>query len=351
MNRKIILGLAALVIVFIALGLLSEREPEPQENETENIETNTSLPKILFTSNRDTGNRRKEIYRMNSDGSDVTRITDSVYHHFLVGSEKTGRYLVTTRADADTASPSGLGDEDRKSVWIIDLETSDEWKLTGELDNAEGDGFSADGEWVVFWMISERESTSDIFKIRIDGTELTQLTDTPDVNEFDPQWSSNGDEIAYNAYSVSRPRFVLNLMDSDGGNQRTIYDGEDTVSTSIFPPGVFDPSWSPDDEWIVFEKPTHFDEENGGAGIWHIFKIRPDGTGLVDLSEAGGHSDWAEYLPSFSNDGEYIVFTGRVGSSDPSETRVDVYVMDKDGGSLQMLTDTPALDDAAVWQR
>jgi hypothetical protein len=33
-------------------------------------------------------------------------------------------------------------------------------------------------------------------------------------------------------------------------------DGEDTVSTPFFPPGAFDPSWSPDDQWIVFEKPT-----------------------------------------------------------------------------------------------
>ena len=251
----------------------------------------------------------------------------------------------------DTDSPSGLGDEDRKSLWVIDLETGEEKMLTSANGIAEGDSFSPDGEWVVFWMIPEGEVSSDIYKIRRDGGDLTQLTDTPSVNEFDPQWSNGGEEIAYVSYSVNVPRFVINLMDPDGGNSRTIYDGMDTVSTPYFPPGAFDPSWSPDDEWIVFEKPVEYSGENGDAGIWHIFKIQPDGTGLVDLSAAGGLDNWAEYLPSFSNDGENIIFTARYGSSDPSKTDVDVYIMNEDGGELRQLTDTPAINDGATWIR
>ena len=107
-------------------------------------------------------------------------------------------------------------------------------------------------------------------KIKRDGSGFTQLTDTPDVNEFDSQWSKSGDKITYNSYSLAAPRFVLNTMNPDGSGSQTIYDGIDTVSTPYFPPGAFDPSWSPDNEWIVFEKPVHYDGENGDAGVWHI---------------------------------------------------------------------------------
>ena len=344
MNKRIVLGVGVVAVLLI-LGYLRVRDDD--------VGTQPLSPsaEILFTSNQDTGGRREEIYVMNGDGGDVTRVTFTEYHHFIVGIDSSGRYLAVTRADRDTKPPQGIGGEDGKSLWVIDLETGDETRLTGERDEAEGDSFSPDGEWLVFWMIPEGEATSDIYKIRKDGSGLTRLTDTPEANEFDPQWSNTGDEIAFISYSADAPRFVLRLMDQSGGDPRTIYDGEDTVSTPYFPPGVFDPSWSPDDQWIVFEKPTRYDGENGGAGVWHIFKIRRDGTGLVDLSEAGGHGEWAEYLPSFSGDGGYIVFTARYGPSDPSDTDIDVFRMDEDGGSLLKLTDNPAYNEAAVWVR
>ena len=75
---------------------------------------------LLFTSNMDTENRQKEIYMINLYESETTRITNSKYHHFLVGTENQNKYLVVTRAIEDTADPEGLGDEDKKSLWIID---------------------------------------------------------------------------------------------------------------------------------------------------------------------------------------------------------------------------------------
>ena len=80
-------------------------------------------------------------------------------------------------------------------------------------------------------------------------------------------------------------------------------------------------------------------------------KIRNDGTGLVYLSEAGGHDTWAEYLPSFSADGEHIIFTARFGASDPANVDIDIFTMDKDGSSLQQLTDNSAYNEDAVWIR
>jgi len=111
--------------------------------------------------------------------------------------------------------------------------------------------------------------------MKIDGSSLTRLTHTNDATESDPSWSADGKNIAFVSYSAQTQRFVLKVMDADGRNVRTVYDPADSISTPYFKPGVYDPSWSPDDQWIIFEKPVHYAGENGGAGVWHIFKIHP----------------------------------------------------------------------------
>lgn len=232
---------------------------------------------------------------------------------------------------------------------MLDLETKSETRLTDKTNTAEGDSFSPDGEWIVFWMVVAGEAQGDIYKIRRDGTALTRLTSTADATEGDPTWSHDGNHIFFVSYSAAAQRFVLKAMVADGNDVRTIHDGGDTMSTPYFPPGAYDPSCSPDGQWIVFEKPVGFDGENGNAGTWHIFKIRPDGTGLVDLSEAGVHAERAEYLPSSSRDGQSIVFSARYGSADPGAVQINVFTMDAGGGALQGLTQAPTYDDFATW--
>lgn len=227
------------------------------------------------------------------------------------------------------------------------MQTGEERALTDQDAFAEGDSFSPDGEWLVFFMRPPGEETSDIYKIRRDGTELTRLTDTPRISEYDPVWSQAGEQIAFVSYDPETPRMVLKIMDS-AGDVRTVYDGGQDIATPRFPPGNYDPSFSPDDQWLVFKRPVGFDHENGDAGVWHICKIGVAGSDLPDLSEAGGHGDGAEYLPSFSPDGRWILFTSRHGAEDPARVRVDIFRTDADGGSLKRLTGSE-WGESAIW--
>lgn len=345
-----ILPMIIIIITTIAFEafLNSQTPKEPQESGLYPLPVSA---KILFVSNMDTGSRAKEIYSMNENGSDITRITYSNYHHKIVGIDKTKRYVVATRVENDTNPPARLGDEDRKSLWILDLETGSEKRLTDPNNNAEGDSFSPDGEWIVFHTVVAGDTQADIYKIKRDGANLTRLTKTNDATESDSAWSSDGQKIAFVSYSAQIQRFGLKILDINGDNVRTVYDPNDAISTPYFKQGVYDPSWSPDDQWIVFEKPVDYAGENGDAGIWHIFKIHPNGTGLIGLSENGGHTDMAEYFPSFSGDGECIIFSARYGSSDPASVQVDIFVMDEEGGSVRKLTDMSSGEDFEVWVR
>ena len=352
MGRKkifsfLILIISCVIVVVLAEGYLKSQTPGSLKES--GLYSIPHSAKILFVSNMDTGTRSKEIYSMNDDRSDITRITCSNFHHSIIGIDRTRRYIVATRVEEDTNSPSGLGDEDRKSIWILGLKTYSETRLTDPKNDAESDSFSPDSEWIVFHMIIAGDNQADIYKMRINGSDLTRLTQTNDATESDPSWSNDGKKIAFVSYRMDVKRFVLKIMDTDGRNIRTVYDCNDTISTPYFPPGAYDPSWSPNDKWIVFEKPVHYAGENGDAGIWHIFKIHPDGTGLIDLSQNGGHIDMAEYLPSFSRDGKYIIFSARYGSSDPSNVQVDIFKMDNEGKSLERLTDMKSYEEFGVW--
>lgn len=299
---------------------------------------------ILFVSNQDTGSKRTEIYSMDADGKNITRLTFTQEHHFITGIDRSRSYIVTSRAEKDTKPPSGLGNEDRRSLWLLDLKTKQETRLTDPDNHAEGRSFSPDGEWIVFLMKTSKEGQGDIYKIRRDGSGLTNLTNTPSATEGDPVWSNNGKEIAFTYLDGNTKRFILKRMDTNGKNVATVYDGGPGVSTSVFPAGNYDPSWSPDDQWLVFERAVKSGGENWGSGLWHIFKVRRDGSEVVDISLSGGHADRAEYLPSFTPDGKNIVFGSMYEAQRSEKSHNNIFIMDSKGSGLRRLTTDPAAD-------
>ena len=101
----------------------------------------------------------------------------------------------------------------------------------------------------------------------------------------------------------------------------------------------------PDDQWIVFERAVSYNTdnpENFGSGNWHIFKVKTDGSEeVVDLSLEGNHTDRAEYLPSFSQDGENIIFGSIYKAEILEQSHNDVFIMDTMDGSLKRITNSP----------
>lgn len=297
--------------------------------------------KVLFASGVKAGERRREIFALDTDNGNITRITTSNKHHIITGIDKSRRYVVSTQTEEDTSEPKGLGDEDKRSLWLIDLGTKKETRLTNIKNHAEGDSFSPDGEWIVFMMTVEGEKQPDIYKIKKDGTELTKLTDTKTVTEGDPEFSHDGKKIVFTSIDGldPNPRFVIKMMDSSGQNIQTVFDGGKGVAVGPFPQGNYDPSWSPDDDWIVFERAKGNTGGNWRSGIWHIFKVKRDGSGLVDLSERGNHKDAAEYLPSFSPDGKSIIFGSLFFNAlKPEQSYNSVFLMNADNGFAKRLT-------------
>lgn len=80
-----------------------------------------------------------------------------------------------------------------------------------EIEGGEAARFSPDGEWITFMRTTDDGhfiTGSDIFAARVsDGREF-RLTDTPDAQEMNPDWSATGSSIVYDDRGSI---YVLNL--------------------------------------------------------------------------------------------------------------------------------------------
>jgi dipeptidyl aminopeptidase/acylaminoacyl peptidase len=132
--------------------------------------------KVVFTSYRD-GNA--EIYVMNADGSNQTRLTklpaDSVHPRWSPDSKQ----IVFAHGPADG----------RYEIYLMKADGSDPSALTdspGPRDNNFGARWSADGMQIIFW--SESDGNPELYIMNADGSGQTRLTDNP-ADDVSPDWS------------------------------------------------------------------------------------------------------------------------------------------------------------------
>ena len=152
---------------------------------------------------------------------------------------------------------------------------------------------------------------------------LTSNTEPPCDREYGPRWSPDGLQIVYSRdpYEAGRPKGTsVYVIDADGTNERRL-------TGPSLPMG--EAAWSPDGAWIVLSSYPLFEFGEAPAPS-NIYRIRPDGTGLEQLTFNSG-SDPRATIPSFSPDGAWIVFTS------VTATGRNLAVIPADGGDAVVL--------------
>jgi len=153
-------------------------------------------------------------------------------------------------------------------------------------------------------------SGGDIYAVNADGSNLTRLT-----YGMDPDWSPDGSQITFVRWTTPWGIYIIN---GDGSGERLLFSSN--VARA--------PVWSPDGTQIAF----YFETEGMTAPMkmcmgelcrtipprpqteWHI--------GVVDVADGYLHqpyNDRFSFSPTWSADGEWIVYDGGESGATPSE--------------------------------
>jgi len=148
----------------------------------------------------------------------------------------------------------------------------------------------------------------EVYQLDIDDGSIAQLTNSYGVDNA-PEFSPDGQTITYMHNSPAKNINQIIVADRDGGNAGNL-------------PQItgWDPTWSPDGEFILFASDRD--------GAVQLFTARTDGTKLhriTSLPAIRGRSDW-------SSDGQYVVtYSGEAWHR-------ELYIMNADGSNVRQLT-------------
>ena len=170
------------------------------------------------------------------------------------------------------------------------------------------------GQWIVFEAendSSDEQRQGSIWKVRADGTGLTQLTDGPGggTDDRQPNWSPAGDRILFQRRSPG----------SDDWNIYTIApDGSDLRQVTTSPASDTDASWSSDGACIVYSS------DHTGLSGPNIFVIaatggQPTRVTFSDTAEDGAPS-WSPTPPEDAAGGAWIAFESHESQNEDSPT-------------------------------
>jgi hypothetical protein len=248
-----------------------------------------------MTQNEDSqGNFGHNIWVVNTDGTNLKRITDISKNSDSPDISKDGKLIVFCRRDY-SANTWRLYREDPEGGTPVLMSS----------DNASSDpAWGPDNNSVVY------SGAQGIERLAISSSRVLAYKLTQD-NGIAPAWSPDGRSICYIGGTILDSQRIC-IIDTNGSSNKTILDGWYWLNK---------PSWSPDGKQLVFSG-EHVD----GDSVM-VYRINADGTGLVTLVQ-GSYPVW---LP--------------VGNTIAYLNYDNISVMNPNGGQSAIVVDLTALHD------
>ncbi len=210
-------------------------------------------------------------------------------------------------------------------IFTIDASGSDLVNLTNSPEVEPTFTVAPDGTRIAFVREYRRtapRSFGDVFVINSDGSGLVNLTSSSELSlplvtsGMDIAWSPDSRRIAYSCLQCPDPGSSLYVMDADGSDVRRLhyFEGGKTIS---------DLAWSPDGTAIAFT----YSHEHEAADV---YVVRLEGSEqVINLSDHPANDS----QPAWSPDGSRIAFFSHRDAG-----QADIFVMQPDGSGVINLT-------------
>ncbi len=254
------------------------------------------------------------VYTTNLDGTDITQVNgegaDACSYFFpdssrvVYTSTKDNLHLPTGNFSDIANYPTGA------ELYSSDPDGSNVTRITNnELYEAEV-SVSPDGQWLLFGRLID--GRMELWRMRPDGTEEFQITDTPELQEGGAFYMPDSEHIIYRAWKRSD--------EGQRGTPMTVYtikhDGTDTRQITHEPGMNWAPHPAPDGKHFVYVKML-------GRGNFEVFMMNMETGTQTRLT----HNDAFDGFPAFSPDGKTVGFSSTRGAEAGSR-RMAIYLMD-----------------------
>jgi Tol biopolymer transport system component len=281
---------------------------------------------IIFRSDPD-GNTAYDLYRMRLDGSDRAPLTqfpdDDVRFQ---GWSPDGEWLIFVPQPIFEPPSSGTDEPpgqviSNTDIYRVRLDGTDTQHLTTGVNSAEWFmSWSPDGEWIVYTVTEIGYSNpTDLYRMRPDGSDQQMLTKLGSVPAYGIRTIGWSDE--WLLYEVSGTLYRLHL------------DATAPQELLVSPQAWF-AGWDPDHQWIAF-----FSNDNGQVAL---NRMRADGSEKQLLTHAVDVNRFSNWSP----DGAWIFFTGW----DNETGEYGLYrVSWEDGAEQQRLAEGASINESVTW--
>jgi TolB protein len=213
---------------------------------------------------------RFDIHVMNADGTNGVTLTtdpqDDVYPQW----SPDGTQIAFERSVLGSAA---------RGVWVMNADGSGQRVV--KLNDAGHPAWSPDGTRLAFDG-TDAGGTMQIYTMRLDGSDVVQLTQLPTMYSAFPRWSPDG-------------RRMLFISPRDGAYTDIFVmavDGSGVVNLTHSPGGTLneDETWSPEGQWIAFRS-------NRNGGNPEVYIMKADGTGVTNISNDSWDDSGSDWQP------------------------------------------------------